>query len=277
MRFGLEASQQRMPWDELVRKVHLAEELGFDGWWGFDHLQPMYGDGPGECFEAYTTLAALTGVTERIRLGVLVTGVTYRHPSVLAIEAITIDHASGGRLELAIGSAWWEPEHRQLGIPFPTTSERLDLLEDTLEIWTRLFAGDDVTYEGRRVSLDGATINPKPVQQPRIPIWVAASGEQRALPLVARFADAWHSFGGPAELAERSRKLSRMAEDAGRDPGEILRSATLDLSQPFEKIRADADAYRDAGFGYLICGWPSEGEAHLERFATELMPELAGA
>src|SRR5688572_14918863 len=94
MRFGLEASQQRMPWDELVRRVRLAEELDFDGWWGFDHFQPMYGDGPGECFEAYTTIAALTGLTERIRLGVLVTGVTYRHPSVLATEAITIDHAS---------------------------------------------------------------------------------------------------------------------------------------------------------------------------------------
>lgn len=263
-----------MPWNELVRKVRLAEDLGFDGWWGFDHFQPMYGDGPGECFEAYTTLAALTGVTERIRLGVLVTGVTYRHPSVLATEAITIDHASNGRLELAIGSAWWEPEHRQLGIPFPSTKERLDLLEDTLEIWTRLFAGDDVTYQGKRISVEGATINPKSVQQPRIPIWVAASGEKRALRLVARFADAWHSFGGPEVLAARSQKLSRMAEDAGRDPAAILRSATLDLSQPFDKIRADAEAYRAAGFGYLICGWPSEGEAHLERFASELMPEL---
>ena len=264
-----------MPWNELVRKVRLAEDLHFDGWWGFDHFQPMYGDGPGECFEAYTTLAALSGLTERIRLGVLVTGVTYRHPSVLATEAITIDHASNGRLELAIGSAWWEPEHRQLGIPFPSTRERLDLLEDTLEIWTRLFAGDDVTYSGKRVSIEGATINPKPVQQPRIPIWVAASGERRALPLVARFADAWHSFGGPDVLAARSQKLSSMAEEAGRDPAEILRSATLDLSQPFDKIRADAEAYRAAGFGYLICGWPSEGEAHLERFASEVMPELA--
>ena len=275
MRFGLEASQQRMPWDELVRKVRLAEELGFDGWWGFDHFQPMYGDGPGECFEAYTTLAALTGLTERIRLGVLVTGVTYRHPSILAAEAVTIDHASGGRLELAIGSAWFEPEHRALGVPFPPTKGRLDLLEDTLEIWTRLFAEDDVSYGGKQISLDHATLNPKPVQQPRIPIWVAASGEKRALPLVARFADAWHSFGGPEVLAARSAKLSRMAEEAGRRPSDILRSATLDLSQPWDAVRKDAEAYREAGFGYLICGWPSEGEAHLERFATELMPGLA--
>lgn len=263
-----------MTWDDLVGRVQLAEDLGFDGWWGFDHFQPMYGEGPGECFEAYTTLAALTGLTTRIRLGVLVTGVTYRHPSILAAEAITIDHASHGRLELAIGSAWFEDEHRSLGVPFPATADRMDLLEDTLEIWTRLFARDDVTYEGKVVSLHGATLDPKPVQQPRIPIWVGAFGEKRGLPLTARFADAWHSFGGPDTMIARSATLTRMAEDIGRDPSEILRSATLDLSQPWDDVRADAAAFRDAGFGYLICGWPSEGEAHLEHFATQIMPEL---
>jgi alkanesulfonate monooxygenase SsuD/methylene tetrahydromethanopterin reductase-like flavin-dependent oxidoreductase (luciferase family) len=98
MRFGLDVAQQRMPWDEVVRRVQFAEDLGFDGTWGFDHLQPMYGEGPGETFEGMTTLAALTGVTSRIRLGLLVTGVTYRHPSVFADQALTIDHASHGRL-----------------------------------------------------------------------------------------------------------------------------------------------------------------------------------
>lgn len=96
MRFGLDVAQQRVSWDELVRRVQLAEQLGFDGVWGFDHFQPMYGDGPGETFEGMTTLAALAGVTSRIRLGLLVTGVTYRHPSVLAAQALTIDHASHG-------------------------------------------------------------------------------------------------------------------------------------------------------------------------------------
>src|SRR5215216_4478295 len=108
MRFGLDVAQQRIEWDELVSRVRFAEELGFDGVWGFDHFQPMYGEGPGNCFEGMTTLAALT---ERVRLGLLVTGVTYRHPSVLAAEAVTIDHASHGRLELALGSAWFEGEH----------------------------------------------------------------------------------------------------------------------------------------------------------------------
>src|SRR3954452_17371097 len=116
MRFGLDVAQQRISWDELVRRVQLAEQLGFDGVWGFDHFQPMYGDGPGETFEGMTTLAALAGVTSKIRLGLLVTGVTYRHPSVLASQAVTIDHASHGRLELAPGAAWFGGEHRAPGI-----------------------------------------------------------------------------------------------------------------------------------------------------------------
>src|ERR1700749_5313163 len=111
MRFGLDIAQQRLPWDELVRRVKLAEEFGFDGAWGFDHFPPMYGEGPGETFEGMTTLAALAGVTSRIRLGLLVTGVTYRHPSVLAAQAITVDHGSHGRLGLALGAGWVEAEH----------------------------------------------------------------------------------------------------------------------------------------------------------------------
>src|SRR3954467_1310647 len=151
MRFGLDVAQQRLPWDEVVRRVQLAEELGFDGAWGFDHFKPMYGEGPGETFEGMTTLAALAGVTARIRLGLLVTGVTYRHPSVLAAEAATIDHASHGRLALSPGAAWFDKEHHELGIPFPSTGQRFDLLEDALEIITRLFTGDVVSYEGHSV------------------------------------------------------------------------------------------------------------------------------
>src|SRR3954469_23146264 len=145
MRFGLDIAQQRMSWDELVRRVRFAEDLGFDGAWGFDHFQPMYGEGPGETFEGMTTLAALTGVTSRIRLGLLVTGVTYRHPSVLAAEALTIDHASHGRLELSLGAAWFAREREAFGIPSPPAGRRFDLLEDALEIITRLSTGERVS------------------------------------------------------------------------------------------------------------------------------------
>jgi len=264
-----------MPWDELVRRVRLAEDLGFDGMWGFDHFQPMYGEGPGETFEGMTTLAALAGVTSRIRLGLLVTGVTYRHPSVLAAQAVTIDHASHGRLDLSLGAAWFDKEHRELGIPFPSTGERFDLLEDALEIVTRLFTGDVVSYEGKRVSLHDASLRPVPVQKPHPPIWVGGTGPKRTLPLAARFADVWHAFGTPNSLREASARVDELAEAAGRDPASIMRAGSLSLDD-LETARRHAAKWRDAGFGYLVCGWPEAGDAQVEAFVRDVLPEFAG-
>jgi F420-dependent oxidoreductase-like protein len=275
MRFGLDVAQQRMPWDELVRRVRLAEDLGFDGMWGFDHFQPMYGEGPGETFEGMTTLAALAGVTSRIRLGLLVTGVTYRHPSVLAAQAVTIDHASHGRLELALGAAWFDKEHRELGIPFPPTGERFDLLEDTLEIVTRLFSGNVVSYEGKKVSLHDASLRPVPVQQPHPPIWIGGTGPTRTLPLAARFADVWHAFGTPNSLREASARIDTLAAEAGRDPASIMRAGSLSLDD-LETARRHASKWRDAGFGYLVCGWPEAGDKQVEAFVRDVLPEFAG-
>jgi F420-dependent oxidoreductase-like protein len=274
MRFGLDIAQQRVSWDELVRRVRLAEDLGFDGAWGFDHFQPMYGEGPGETFEGMTTLAALAGVTSRIRLGLLVTGVTYRHPSVLAAQALTIDHASHGRLELALGSAWFEKEHQELGIPFPSTSDRFDLLEDTLEIVTRLSTGETVSYEGTQVSLHGAQMQPLPVQRPHPPIWVGGTGPKRTLPLAARFADVWHGFGTPNSLREANTRLDELASEAGRDPSAILRAGSLSLDD-LEAASRHAGKWRDAGYGYLVCGWPEAGEPQVEAFIRHVAPEFA--
>ncbi len=262
-----------MPWDEIVRRVRFAEELGFDGAWGFDHLQPMYGEGPGETFEGMTTLAALTGVTNHIRLGLLVTGVTYRHPSVFAAQALTVDHASHGRLELSFGAAWHDEEHHELGIPFPSTRERFDLLEDTLEIVTRLFTGEVVSYEGRVVSLRDAQMRPTPVQQPRPPIWVGGSGPRRTIPLVARYADVWHAYGTPNSLREAYERIDQLAVEAGRDPGDIRRAASLSLDD-IQTARKHADKWRDAGYDYLVCGWPGAGAAQVERFAREVVPDF---
>ena len=273
MRFGLDVAQQRMPWDEVVSRVLFAEELGFDGAWGFDHLQPMYGEGPGETFEGLTTLAALATVTSRIRLGLLVTGVTYRHPSVLAAQALTVDHASHGRLELSLGAAWFDKEHHELGIPFPATSQRFDLLEDALEVVTRLFTGDVVSYDGRLVSLKDARLRPIPVQRPHPPIWVGGNGPRRTLPLVARFADVWHSWGTPNSLQEANERLDRLATEAGRDPTAITRASSLSLDD-IDTARRHAAKWRDAGYGYLVCGWPDAGREQVERFAREVMPGL---
>jgi F420-dependent oxidoreductase-like protein len=274
MRFGLDVAQQRMPWDELVSRVQLAERLGFDGAWGFDHFQPMYGDGPGETFEGMTTLAALTGVTSRIRLGLLVTGVTYRHPSVFAAQALTVDHASRGRLELSLGAAWFDKEHHELGIPFPSTSARFDLLEDALEIVQRLFTGDVVSFEGRVVSLRGAQLRPRPVQQPHPPIWIGGTGLRRTLPLVAKYADVWHAFGTPNSLRDASARVDELAAEAGRDPAEITRANSLSIDD-LETARKHASKWRDTGCGYLVCGWPAAGQSQVERFARDVVPEFA--
>ena len=276
MRFGLDVAQQRMSWDELVRRVRLAEELGFDGVWGFDHFEPMYGEGPGETFEGMTTLAALSGVTSRIRLGLLVTGVTYRHPSVLAAQALTVDHASHGRLELALGAAWFDKEHRELGIPFPPLGERFDLLEDELEIITRLFTGDVVSYAGTQVSLHEAQMRPLPVQRPHPPIWIGGTGPRRTLPLAARYADVWHAFGSPNSLRDANAELNRLAEKAGRDPASILRAGSLSLDD-VDTARRHAAKWRDAGYGYLVCGWPEAADARVETFVRDVIPEFGGA
>jgi F420-dependent oxidoreductase-like protein len=276
MRFGIDVAQQRLAFDEIVGRVRFGEELGFDGAWGFDHFVPMYGEGPGECFEGMTTLAALATVTSRIRLGLLVTGVTYRHPSVLAVEAITVDHASHGRLELALGAAWYEAEHRQLGIEFPPIGERFDRLEDTLEIVIRLTTGEVVSYDGHHFSLTHAQARPLPVQRPHPPIWIGGSGLRRTLPLAARYADVWHSDGSREELGALSARLDHLADEAGRDPAAIRRASSLSLSEPDAVVRANIETLAEAGFSYLVCGWPSEGRNRVEAFARDVMADYAG-
>jgi F420-dependent oxidoreductase-like protein len=271
MRFGLDIAQQRMPWSEGAARARFADTVGFDGIWGFDHFQPMYGEGPGECFEGNTTLAAWSGITEHVRLGLLVTGLTYRHPAVFAAEAITIDHASNGRLELAYGAAWFEAEHRALGIPFPALRERVDAFEEAVQIVRGLLTTDGFTFEGRHFQLHDATLLPRPVQKPHPPIWIGASGEKRMMPIAARFADVWHCFGPVEHLAAKSQRLSAMAEQAGRDPAAITRAASVSLEDDLDTIARNVAAWEAAGFEYLVCGWPPGGRAQVEPFAARFL------
>ncbi len=274
MRFGIDIAQQRLEWDELVRRVRFAEEAGFDGVWGFDHFKPMYGDTPGPTFEGMTTLAALAGLTSRVRLGLLVTGVTYRHPSILAAEAVTIDHASHGRLELSLGAAWFEEEHRELGIDFPPLVRRMDMLEDAVQMVSLLMSGERTAFRGRVFALHGARLLPRPVQQPRVPIWVGGGGERRTIPIAARHADMWHAFGSVEDMRRKSALLSQAAEQAGRDPASIGRATSLSLSGSLDEVRRNAEQWREAGFTYLVCGWPSEGQGRVEEFVSQVKAEV---
>jgi F420-dependent oxidoreductase-like protein len=274
MRIGLDVAQHQLLWAELAERVQFAESAGFDGAWVFDHFSPLYGDPNGPCLEGWTLLAGLAAITSRIRLGVLVTGITYRHPSVLATEAITVDHISNGRLELGMGAAWHQPEHQALGIPFPPIKERAERLDEGVQVIRLLMTKDRATFSGRHYQLRSASYHPRPVQRPHPPIWIGAGGEQLMLPIVARQADAWHAFGSEESMARKSRLLDQLAEKAGRDPKVILRSASLSLSRPWDQVRRRATQLREAGFGYVIAEWPSEGKGRLEEFVEKVMPEL---
>ena len=274
MRIDIETSQHHLGWDELVSRVQLAEEAGFEGVWIFDHFKPLYADPKGPCFEGWTLLAGLAAITERIRLGTLVTGVTYRHPSVLATEAVTVDHISNGRLEFAIGAAWFDGEHDELGIEFPPTKERIEKLEDAIDIYKLLTTEEDVDYAGKHYSLSNATYLPRPVQKPYPPLWIGASGERKMLPLVGRVADAWHTFGNRKDLARKWDIVVASAEEAGRDPSEIKRSTNISISKPWDEVRDRAGAYRELGLDTLIVSWPSEGRERVEDFIANVLPEL---
>ncbi|HKX74910.1 MAG TPA: TIGR03560 family F420-dependent LLM class oxidoreductase [Acidimicrobiia bacterium] len=272
MRFGLDVSQHQLTYAEILDRVKYAEASGFEGAWIFDHFTALYGDPGGPCLEAWTLLGALAAATERIRLGTLVTGITHRHPSVLATEIVTVDQISGGRVECGLGGAWNEEEHRSLGIPFPSTRERLERLEEAIEVFRRLTTGERVSFSGRYYQLDNARYRPRPVQTPHPPIWIGANGMKRSLPLVGRQADAWH--GWSRNYAEKWEVVQRAAEQAGRDPNQILRSSSLSLSAPWDQVRAAYQRLAEAGVQYLVVGWPTEGRAHLEEFVTKVMPTL---
>jgi len=276
MKVGIDVSQHQLEWPEIRSRVLWAEEAGFESAWVFDHFTALYGDPQGPCLEAWTLLAALGAITSRIRLGALVTGVTYRHPSLLAAEVVTADHVCAGRLNVGLGAAWHEGEHRRLGFDFPGTGERIERLEETIHIVKALLAEDDVDFDGRHYRLRKAFYRPRPVQRPHPPIWIGAMGEKVMLPLAARHADVWHAFGSVADLVRKAAVLDRAAAEAGRDPAEIGRSTGLSISEPWDEVRASADGLRQAGFTDLIVSWPAEGRDRVEEFVAQVLPELAG-
>ncbi len=272
MRWGLDIAQHQLSWDEIVERARLAEDAGFDGAWVFDHFKALYGDPTGPCLEGWTLLAGLSRETDRIRIGTLVTGMTYRHPSVLAAQAVTVDHLSNGRLELGVGAAWNEEEHRQLGIDFPSAGERMDRLEEGVQVLKLLMTTDEATFAGSRYRLDHATLRPRPIQRPHPPLWIGGTGRRRLLPAAGRYADVWHGWADSVEeFAEMNAIIDRAAEEAGRDPRDIARASELDLSQTMDGVRRDIDMFEAGGVSYLTVGWPSEGRGRLEEFIETVM------
>ncbi|MGH7342594.1 MAG: TIGR03560 family F420-dependent LLM class oxidoreductase, partial [Candidatus Rokuibacteriota bacterium] len=188
--FGIQTTPQDFTYDQLVTIWKDADALGFDSAWVFDHLIPILGaDTDGPCLEGWTLLSALAAETERIRIGALVTGNTYRNPALLAKMAATVDHISNGRLYLGIGAAWFEFEHEAYGFPFYTAKGRAERLDEALQVIKKLWTEDHPSFAGKFYTLKNAPFAPKPVQKPHPPIIVGGQGEQWIMPLVGRYAD----------------------------------------------------------------------------------------
>jgi len=231
MRFGVQASQSGVTWEELLA---LWQELdrgsNFDHLWLMDHFVTGAGtaaDSSGPCMEGWTSLAALAQATSRVRLGILVTGNTYRHPAVLAKMATTVDHISGGRLEFGLGAAWHTYEHEAFAIPFHTTRERLARLDEAAQVIKLLWTMQRPKFQGRHYQLDEPPYNPPNVQQPHPPILIGGSGERRTLRTVAKYADAANVSGTPKEVRRKFEVLEAHCREVGRDYSEIRRTVQL--------------------------------------------------
>lgn len=245
------------PWaerpDEAWRVVHdwarRAEALDYDLLVVGDHLTDVPAAAGAAVFEAWTALSALAPVTERIRLGQMALGNTYRHPALLAKMAATLDAVSGGRLELCLGAAWFRPDHDQFGFPFPEPPVRIEALAEAARIVRALWSGEAVTITGRHYSLVGAHGAPRPLQRPAPRLWIAGSGPRRTLRVTAESADVANFGGPPEEYAQHATRLAEHCEAIGRDPAEIALSWSGDcvLRESEAEIRTlfDQGAVRD--------------------------------
>jgi F420-dependent oxidoreductase-like protein len=224
----------------LAATAAAAEEGGcsqftlMDHWFQMEQLATSYDP----MLEGYTSLGFLAAHTETMTLGLLVTGVTYRHPGLLAKIVTTLDVLSGGRAQLGIGAAWYEREHTGLGVAFPPISERFERLEETLQICQQMWSDDDGPYQGRHYQLAETICSPRPIQQPRPRVLVAGSGERKTLRLVARYADACNMFAvGPAAVAQKLEVLARHCETEDRDPASVAKTI-LAMEDPLPDVDA---------------------------------------
>lgn len=226
-----------------------VEEAGFDNLSVMDHFLQLEFMGPpsSAMLEGYTTLGFLAAHTSTVDLQLLVTGVTYRHPGVLGKIVATLDNLSGGRAVLGLGAAWYEREHRALGMDFPPLAERFERLEETVEVLRQLWSPDDGPYDGKHYRLAETVCSPQPLRQ--VPVMIGGSGERRTLRIVAQHADATNLFAneelGPDEIARKLAVLDGHCADVGRDPAEIARTilwtGDCDPTGFTEKMRPYAD------------------------------------
>jgi alkanesulfonate monooxygenase SsuD/methylene tetrahydromethanopterin reductase-like flavin-dependent oxidoreductase (luciferase family) len=285
VRFGLYLTQARKSWPRILDDFLLAEELGFDTAWLHDHLIDPEGEGVRSFHEAWTLLSAIAARTSRIRLGILVTSNTFRHPALLAKEAVVVDHVSDGRLTLGLGAGWNEEEHRRYGLPFPASAERVDRLEEAVQVLRLLMSQPRTTFSGRYYELNDAPLEPAPIQRPGIPILIAAH-RPRMLGIAARYADQWDTFasqpgtstdGVGDDIAQRVYRFNAACIDVGRDPS-LVRRSTSPLANVFESASAFegfARRHRSLGFTDFLLDPPApEDLGRMRTIAARTVPAL---
>jgi len=277
MEIGVYIPQVGFTWDELRARVQVCDAAGIHSVWFMDHLYPPALPGV-PSFEAWTTAAALAPLTQRLRFGHLVLCNAFRHPALLAKMAITLDHASGGRLTIGLGSGSYAPEFDAFGLPFASARERGERLGESLAVLTQLFAAERSTFDGRYYALRDAPSLPRPVQQPRPPLHVGGAGERYTLPLAARYADAWNC--PTYALASFERKLAALHAAClriGRDPATLAvtqeavlvlveRGEDLDAARALAERRFAGPGWGLAAGGY--CGTPEAIVARLRACAA---------
>jgi len=253
--FGLKPPQQFIGVAALREIWTVADEAGFDGCWVFDHLAPMGPVRTGDVFDGWTLLAAMAQATTRVRIGCLVSGNTNRHPGTLAKIAATIDHLSGGRLDVGLGAGGDHVTDAMMGTPTPPAGERVERLAEALTVLDLLWTRPVADFQGRHYTLTGAISDPKPLQA-RPPLWLGSSGELRGLRVVAEHADVWLNAALPGTGIPELRRLSAVLDThcaaVGRDPAEIRRAVQFRLPRDPDAALRLAGEYLRAGFHELV-------------------------
>jgi len=274
MRFAISTSPQRCTWDWLLEVWRRADEIEiYESGWTFDHFYPLFGDSTEECLEGWITLTALLQETNRIRGGVLVTGMLYRHPALLANMASTLDITSGGRLELGVGAGWNEEECEAYGFDLGTMQERFDRFEEGLEVIKLLLTQERSDFSGDWYSLTDAMNNPKGPQDP-LPICIGGAGLRRTIPAVAKYAHHWNYGSQTMSLQDyqmRHKVFLQACDDVGRDPAEITISTLLQYSGDISKTIQQAQEFESAGVHLGIVSIPkTENPSVVEKIAEGL-------
>jgi len=240
-------------WAKVVEVVELAEALGYDSIWVYDHFHNVPVPAHEAVFECWTTLAALSQRTSRVRLGQMVGCAAYRNPGLLAKITSNIDVISGGRLDWGIGAGWYEHEFRAYGYDFPPAADRIRVLRETVEIVRSMWTEPDASYAGRFFTLSGAQCDPKPVQAPHPPILIGGGGEQLTLRVVAQLADRSNFGGNPEEFAHKCEVLARHCEAVGRDYDDIEKTWSPEVF--VRETEAEVRAVGGSTFGEPFESW----------------------